>query len=235
MSCCAASNADTGRFFSRFAGAHRLRFRLFGLERTQRHLVDGIRRAGLQGAEVLEVGCGPGYLHRALLRLGASRATGVDLSEEMLAIARSEALAEGLADRTAYRRGDFTQLADEVPVADVVVLDKVICCYPDWKRLVDASLRRTRRLYAYTIPRERSLTRAALGTMRWGLRQVGCCYQPFLHAPQRINERIRGDGFRLISECKTTWWLTQIYARDHLPTAERVDTRDSQPGKRCLE
>jgi len=212
-----AVNADTGRFFSRLAGVHRLRFRLFGLERTQRQLIDGIRRAGIQGAEVLEVGCGPGNVQRVLLRQGATRATGVDLSETMLAIARSEAKAEGLADRTNYRQGDFVQMADEVEDADVVVLDKVVCCYPDWVGLVDASLTRARWVYALTIPRNRSLNRIGLGLMRWGLQRMGCCYQPYIHDPARIDERVRASGFCKIDEALTAAWLTRIYVRDGRP------------------
>ena len=214
MGCCAAINADTGRIFSRLAGIHRLRFRLFGLERTQRQLIDGIRRAGIEGAELLDIGCGAGCLNRALMRLGASRSTGVDLSEAMLAIARADAQAEGLAERTDYRRGDFTQMAGELADADVVVLDKVICCYPDWERLVDASLKRARRVYALTIPRDRSLTRAGLGMMRWGLGRIGCCYQPFIHDPARIEGRVVASGFRRTEEARTAWWLTRIYVRD---------------------
>ncbi|MEN8168473.1 MAG: class I SAM-dependent methyltransferase, partial [Pseudomonadota bacterium] len=69
----------------------RLRFRLFGLEKTQRQLIQGIKQAGLDGAELLEIGCGPGYLHQALLQSGAAHATGVDLAEGMLAEARTSA------------------------------------------------------------------------------------------------------------------------------------------------
>lgn len=139
MTCCAAINQDTGRLFSRFAAWHRLRFRLFGFERTQRQLLGGIRQAGIGGATLLEIGCGPGYLHRSLLRMGAERATGVDLSAGMLEIARAGAAAEGLAGRTDYLQGDFTQMADQIADADVVILDKVICCYPDWLALVSRS------------------------------------------------------------------------------------------------
>ena len=213
MNCCAAINADTGRFFSRFAGLHRLRFRLFGFERTQRQLIRGIRAGGIEGATLLEVGCGPGYLHRALLGLGASQATGVDLSAGMLATARAGAKAEGLADRTVYVQGDFTQIADEIPEADVVVLDKVICCYPDWGSLVDRSLLKTRHLYAFTIPRDRALTRAGLKAMRWGLQGIGCCYQPFIHDVAQIDARILAGGFRRTYEARTAGWLTRVYAR----------------------
>ena len=213
MNCCAAINTDTGRFFSRFAGLHQLRFRLFGFEQTQRQLILGIRDGGIEGATLLEIGCGPGYLHRALLRSGASRSTGVDLSAGMLAIAQAAAEAEGLAARTDYRQGDFTQISDEVPDADVVVLDKVICCYPDWGSLVDRSLRKTRRLYACTIPRDRALTRAGLKVMSWGLHGIGCCYQPFIHDAAQIDARILAGGFRRTYEARTAGWLSRVYAR----------------------
>jgi hypothetical protein len=71
------------------------------------------------------------------LREGAECAVGVDLSERMIAIARQESRAEGFAVRTSYHQGDFTHVADRLADADVTVLDKVICCYPDRGRLVD--------------------------------------------------------------------------------------------------
>jgi magnesium-protoporphyrin O-methyltransferase len=213
MNCCTAINADTARLFSRFAGLHRLRFRIFGLEKTQRQLIEGVRGAGLEGAELLEVGCGPGYLHRALLRLGAARATGVDLSECMLSTARAEARASGLQGRVDYRQGDFVRIADEVGEADVTLLDKVICCYPDWEALVDRSLAKTRRVYALTYPRDRLLTRLGVRSMRWGLRLAGCCYQPYLHDPRRVEACILGHGFVKSYSAQTSSWLTQVYTR----------------------
>ncbi|MEA3276977.1 MAG: class I SAM-dependent methyltransferase [Pseudomonadota bacterium] len=213
MNCCAPINADTGRIFSTFARLHRLRFRLLGFETTQRQLIEGMRDAGLQGADLLEVGCGPGYLHRALLRSGATRATGVDLSAGMLAIARVEAEADGLHEQTDYLHGDFTQIADEVPDADVVILDKVVCCYPDWESLVDRSLGKTRRLYALTFPRDRVLTRAGIRAMRWGLGIVNCCYRPYIHDPAAIQARIEASGFRRVYAARTMTWLTQVYVR----------------------
>jgi SAM-dependent methyltransferase len=213
MNCCTAINADTGRFFSRFAGWYRWRFRLFGFERTQRQLIAGLRSGGIAGAELLEIGSGAGYLHRALLREGTARATGVDLSERMLTIAREEAAREGLSDRTTYSQGDFTLLGDQLPDADVTILDKVICCYPDWERLVERSLAKTRRLYAFTIPRDRGLVRAGLRLMRWGLNRTDCCYQPFIHDPTQIETRVTENGFRRIYEAQTALWVIQVYAR----------------------
>ena len=213
MNCCSPINVDTGRVFSRFAGLHRVRFRLLGFERTQRQLLQGIKAAGLEHAELLEVGCGPGYLHQALLRAGAARAIGVDLSAGMLDLARAAAEAGGLAQRTDYRLGDFVALADRLPDADITILDKVVCCYPDWQALLDRSLAKTRRFYALTYPRDRGLTRLGVSLMGWGLGSMGCCYQPYLHDPKKIQARIVDHGFRMFYSALTFAWHTQVFER----------------------
>lgn len=213
MAACCASNNDTGRFFSRFAALYRWRFRLFGFERTQRQLIAGLESVGFHGAKLLEVGCGPGHLHQTLLENGAAQALGVDLSETMLALAQAQAKSRGLEQRTAYRLGDFVQLAGELPPADVTILDKVVCCYPDWQALIDTTLAKTRRVCALTYPRDRSSTRAGVRLMSFGLRLVGCCYQPYLHDPEQIQARICQHGFRRTFEAVSASWMTQVYSR----------------------
>jgi 2-polyprenyl-3-methyl-5-hydroxy-6-metoxy-1,4-benzoquinol methylase len=92
MACCSLPCTDTSRFFSRLTRLYRWRFRLFGFEKTQRQLLAGIRQHGLAEANLLEIGCGAGHLHQALLQAGARQAVGVDLSARLLEEARREAL-----------------------------------------------------------------------------------------------------------------------------------------------
>lgn len=213
MNCCTTIRTDTGRLFSWFAALHRLRFRLLGFEKTQRQLIDGIEQAGVSGAELLEIGCGPGYLHHSLLQSGAARATGVDLAEGMLTEARSASRAAGLNQCTDYRLGDFVELAEEIRDADITILDKVICCYPEWQILLDRSLEKTRRVYALTYPRNRYATRAGVRAMHWLLSLFRCCYQPYIHDPEQIRKRIHEHGFYLTHAVLTTAWHTQVYSR----------------------
>ena len=217
MNCCSVVGADTGLLFSRFAGLDRLRFRLFGFERNQRQLIDGIRATGIEGAELLEVGCGAGHLHHALLHAGAATATGVDLSDGMLSRARAGAHASGLEARTVYHLGDFVRIDQLLPEADVTILDKVVCCYPDWQRLLDRSLKKTRRVYALTYPRDRALLRAGARCAAWALGLIGCCYRPYIHDPRQIEASILAHGFYKAGEAQTPVWLTQIYTRNADP------------------
>jgi len=214
MSCCSIPCTDTSRFFSRLTRLYRWRFSLFGFEKSQRQLIDGIRRAGVEGNTLLEIGCGAGHLQRALLQSGAHRGVGVDLSARLIGEARLEAQRAGLAARTDYRQGDFVDLADEMEPADIVVLDKVVCCYPDAERLLAAALNRTRRVLALTYPRDRAATRAGVALMTALLRLAGCRFRPYVHDPASIEHCIRRAGFHLHSRSHTFAWVTDIHLRD---------------------
>jgi len=214
LSCCALSNTDTGRLFNWMARWNRLRHLLFGFEASQCQLLDGIRAQGIAGASLLEIGCGPGYLHQALLAEGAGRATGVDLSAGMLNIARREADKAELAGRCAYQQGDFVQLAKQVAPADICILDKVVCCYPDWQGLLDAAMAHSGRVCALTYPRDRRMIRVGVRAMSRLLDWLHCCYRPYLHDPALIRVHLLGSGFHLASEQHTRGWLTEVYVRD---------------------
>lgn len=217
--CCAQSNADTGRFFTWVAGLHRVRHRLFGFEKNQRQLLDAIRAQGIADATLLEVGSGTGALHQKLLMEGAASAVGVDLSERMLDIARRQAADSGLATRVDYRHGDFVHRVGDLPVADITILDKVVCCYPDWQALMDATLSRTGRVCALTYPRDRQMLRVGIRIMSKLLDTFHCCYRPYLHDPVQIRAHVLAQGFELAIEQHTGSWLTEIYVRRKPDTA----------------
>ena len=213
MSCCCPQASSAARFFSRFAGRYRRRFERRGFERSQLQLMAGLAAAGYGDATVLEIGCGVGHLHQTLLERGARAATGVELAPAMLAEARRWAAERGLAARTDYREGDFIALAAALDVAEVTVLDKVVCCYPDAAGLVDASLARTGRVYALTIPRDRWFTRLGVAVIAVGMRVLGSAFRPYVHSPQEIDARIRGQGLERVWQDHTVAWLTRVYAR----------------------
>ncbi len=213
MHCCNPITCSTGRFFSRFARRYRRRYLRKGLERSQTELLRGILAAGVDGATLLEIGCGVGYLHQRLLQSGAARAVGIDLAPAMLDEARQLAQEQGLGARTAYLLGDFIDLAPQLDTADVTLLDKVVCCYPDAAALVNRSLDRTRRVYALTLPRAHLLNRVGATLAAWALTLLRSSYRPYVHDPVAIEAWIAARGFRKSFETQTWLWLTQVFER----------------------
>lgn len=213
MHCCGADSTATGRFFSYFAGFMRWRYERFGLEKTQRQLVAGIGHEGLTGTSILEIGCGVGFLHQSLLKHGAETAVGIDLSERMLYEAHRLAESQGLLEKTHYRLGDFVELSNRLEPADIIILDKVVCCYPDAELLVATSLDKTTAVIALTYPRKHLATRAYIGLYNGFFWLIRTTFRNYIHDPAQIEAWIEDRGFKKVFEDETLLWLTQVYAR----------------------
>ena len=151
--CCDEDLAIIG-YDGRFAGKELASWRSRGARGTTRELIEVIRAEGVDGAQLLDIGAGVGAVHTALLEAGAARATDVDASREYLATAEAEAARRGLAGRVQYRYGDVVELAADLPPADIVTLDSVICCYPYLPALLEAALSSGPRLVGLTYPRD---------------------------------------------------------------------------------
>ena len=94
---------------------------------------------------MLEVGGGIGAIEIELLRAGVTRAMNVELTPTYEEAAGELLRESGLADRVERRVLDFVETGADVEAADFVVLNRVICCYPDMPRLTAAAAKRVRR------------------------------------------------------------------------------------------
>jgi magnesium-protoporphyrin O-methyltransferase len=225
MSCCCAPNLGavegTNEFFNSQASRYKKYFRKKGLHKEQKYLVDGIRRSGIAGAEILEIGCGVGGLHLSLLKAGAAKATGFDISEKMIATARQLATEMSLQDRAQYWRGDFVAMHESAPMAEVTVLDKVICCYENARELISRSTAKTRRLYAVSYPRENFFVKIMFRSAKYFLKLFGQSFHPHYHEPRQVQDLIVQNGFEKVYEHETLVWLVQVFGRRGKDKRER--------------
>jgi 2-polyprenyl-3-methyl-5-hydroxy-6-metoxy-1,4-benzoquinol methylase len=212
MTCCSPEYFES-TFNQRHATKQLKRYRRRGANKTTRLLLDALRAAGIDGASVLDVGAGIGIVHHELLAAGARSAVHVDAAMPHMRVAREEAARRGHAERVTFIHGDFVALADGISPADVVTLDRVICCYPDMERLVAASASKAQRFYGAVFPRERKVVKimAALGNFVCRL-----CRNPFrayIHPTAAIDAAVRRQGFTPRSVLNTFLWRVAVYAR----------------------
>jgi phospholipid N-methyltransferase len=213
MSCCCPHSNSANRFFSFFASRYRRRFEKKGFEPSQKQLLEGLQQAGYRDAKVLEIGSGVGHLHQTLLEQGAASAVGIDLASRMVDEAQHWAEERKLAGRTDYLEGDFMEIHEILSGADVTVLDKVVCCYPDADGLVHASLKKTNRVYALTYPRNRWYIRTMMGISAFMLKLVRSDFRPYVHDPEVIEKWITETGFSKAYQNNNMVWLTQVYVK----------------------
>lgn len=185
-----------------------------GFEPSQRQLLEGLRRVGFENASVLEIGSGVGHFHMSLLEAGAATATGIDLAPKMIAEAEDWSRQRGLDGRVSYHQGDFMEILPLIEPAEVTVLDKVVCCYPDADGLVHRSLDKTRRVYALTYPRDRRLVRLGVALGALLMRLIGSSFRPYAHSPPMIEKWITARGFYKRYENTTFVWLSQVYVKN---------------------
>lgn len=179
-----------------------------GLRGSARDLADGVAEAGVAGAAILEVGGGVGGIHVDLLKRGAAEATNVELSPSWENPAAHVLARQGLEDRVHRRIGDFVATADEVPAADVVILHRVLCCYPDWPAMLGAAMAKSRRVVAFTVPVNRWWTRTAIRMGNALLRLRGRQFRAFVHPAGPMFRALDAAGFHVHSDRPRLVWRT---------------------------
>jgi magnesium-protoporphyrin O-methyltransferase len=123
-----------------------------------------------------------------------------------------EAARRGRAADIEIVRGDFVDVAKSVPAASVVTLDRAICCYPFYERLLLEALRHAERGLALSYPRERWYVKAGVGLENLLRRRTA--FRVFVHPEARMRRLIEGAGFALIGHAQTFFWAVDVYRRN---------------------
>jgi 2-polyprenyl-3-methyl-5-hydroxy-6-metoxy-1,4-benzoquinol methylase len=188
-------------------------WRSAGPNPATQELIDVIRAEGVEGAVLLDIGAGVGAVHMTLLEAGAASAVDVDASREYLATARAEAERRGLADRVEYRYGDVVELAAELPPADIVTLDSVICCYPYLPAILGAALRPGPRLVGLTYPRDVWWMRAFMRLFNLAHVVLRSPDRYFIYRHAQVNRLMTEAGFVNAHEGGIRRWRVVLYRR----------------------
>ena len=213
--CC---RADYDAIFDDRAARRELAaYRRSGPTGGTRRLIDAIKQEGVENARVLDIGGGVGVIGVELLSAGAARLTDVDASGAYRAAARSEVEWRGFADRATFRHADFVEVAGDVEAADIVTLDRVVCCYGNWAALVDRSAERASTLYGLVYPNERWWMRMIVGVGNAALRLFRQRFRFYVHPERAIDARIRAAGFERRLHHRGWLWQTVLYARSAGP------------------
>ena len=142
-----------------------------------------------------------------------SRVVHVDASTAQLAAAKEETDRRGHSARVEFVFGDFTALADTIPSADIVTLDRVICCFDDMHGLVRRSARKAGRLYGAVYPRQNGWMRIGIAGVNLLQRFKRSTFRVFLHDPAAIDAELRAAGLERKSWRQTLGWEVVVYAR----------------------
>jgi len=190
------------------------RYKNKGLSRSSKLLLKFILDGNSQDKAVLDLGCGAGGLSIELLKRGAQNAVGFDLSPRMIEAATQLALATGFESRAKFQEGNAA--TSELPRSDIVVMDKVLCCYSEWKPLLKNAIEAGRDMIGFIVPRDEGVTklpfRLALRIANYFQRRRGGV-RFYLHPLGTVDKTLRESGFNLRKKQGSRFWLVFLYSQ----------------------
>lgn len=213
MGCCSCDFTGIAGQFDAKKAAKQLRgYRRGRVARTTRLLRDGVVATRLNDGTLLDIGAGIGALTFELLERGVSNAVAIEASNGYIQAATEEATRRRVGS-VRFVLGDFVAIGADVPTADIVTLDRVVCCYEDYRSLLDQATAHAGRGIALSYPRDRWFVRLGV-RMENALRQLrSATFRTFVHSADDMQRRIRDAGFELATRSQTAAWAADVYVR----------------------
>jgi magnesium-protoporphyrin O-methyltransferase len=209
VSCCTSTGYRT--IFGRKAVERDARrYRRKGLTDSAGWILQVLGDDGVADRPVLEVGGGIGSLQIELLEAGASHATNVEIIDSYEATARSLIAERDLEARVERHIADYAQHPEHNPAADIVIMHRVICCYPDPDTLTAAACSRARDRVAITIPRDTPWVKLGFWGMNACLRLRRIAFRGYVHPQARILEVANSHGFHATHHQRGALWESLI-------------------------
>ena len=193
--CCDPRGCD--EFFDpRFARRVAKRYRKRGVDKPARRMIEFLEREGVRDLTVLEIGGGVGEIALELLKRGARSSLNLELSDAYDAEAQRLVREAGVEGRAQRRLHDIALDPDAVAPADIVVLHRVVCCYPDYERLLSAAAQHARRMLVFSHPPRNALSRLLVAAQGLLFRLKGSQFRVFAHPPEAMLAVLERDGLR---------------------------------------
>ena len=206
--------AATDRHFTPArARAELAQYRQQGPSGTARLILESLSDLGIAPRTLLDIGAGIGVLHHELLGRGVGQAVHLEAAAAYVAAAKEEAERRGHGSRVQFRHGDFVSLASELGSADLVTLDRVVCCYPELEPLVSLSAEKAEQYYALSFPHDRWYVRAHTQWQNHRRRRGGNAFRTFVHPVRRIEALVRAAGFQVERYRRTLVWALMVCRR----------------------
>ena len=120
---------------------------------------------------------------------------------------------QGVADRVTYLTGDFVELAGQVEPADVVALDRVVCCYPDMRALVRLSAERARRRYGLVYPRDAGWIRGGTAVLNGLARLFRRRIRIWIHRTADVEAIVAAAGLTPTFRRQGVFWQVVVFER----------------------
>src|SRR5690606_23758912 len=179
----------------------------------EREMLASVPAQHVAGGRVLEIGGGIGVLQAELLRRGAEWGEVIELIDAYGPYARQLARELGVADRTSFRVLDLLGDEGAAQPADVVLMNKVICCSGEGLELTRVAASLTRGVLVLSYPRFTWLSRSAERMQHAFFRLLGRSYRLYVRSPVEIEAAAASAGLNKVASGRSSVWEHSTFVR----------------------
>ena len=202
-------------FDEEYAAERLAEYRSSGPDPTTEALLAALLDEGVEGATLLDVGGGVGAVQHELLKAGVVSAVEVEASEAYQQACREEAERQGHADLIEHVGGDLAAVADRVADADIVTLDRSVCCWAEMPPLLEVAASRTGRLLGMVYPRDALWVRVGWRLYRHVRNRLNRNpMRVFIHRTNDVEAILARHGLSRRSRRTMGVWQIVVFGRD---------------------
>jgi predicted TPR repeat methyltransferase len=207
--CCGAEKI----FDDKEARKNLKRYRRKGPRNTTKRLLKALDNINVSGNSLLDIGGGVGAIQQELLARGLASSTGVDASQSYINAAKELMKENHHEDRMSFTYGDFMDVHEGVDHHDLVTLEKVVCCYPHVKELINHSASKASKIYALVYPIDNWLSKFINKLGRIFLSLTKNPFRPYIHSEKMMHSLILENGFERTHHSTVFPWKVAVYKR----------------------
>ncbi|MDH5476078.1 MAG: methyltransferase domain-containing protein [Cyclobacteriaceae bacterium] len=205
---------DANKFFDiKNAQKELKKFNKKGPKGTTRRLIKVLNTISKSDLTLLDIGGGIGMLQWYFLKNGAKSTTDVDASTGYLEAAKQYAAENNWKEKTTFIEGDFNDHNEKIGHFDVVTLDRVVCCYPDFHTILKNATEKSNQYIALSYPMSNWASRFInqLGRIYFYFRKSA--FKTYIHPSKQIRQLIVNQGFSAIHTSIKFPWHIQVYKK----------------------
>lgn len=185
-----------------------------GPSRVTAKMIKQLEKQEIAGKSMVDIGGGIGALQWWFLENGGNKTVDIDASSGYLKQAENHAISKGWESNAQFLLGDCLDVYPQIKYADFITLDKVVCCYPNYKEILEASCDKATEAVSLSYPMDGFISDAIrkLGDILMSFRDNP--FRPFIHSVTDIRTVFEQKGFKRVAHKLVFPWHVETYERN---------------------
>lgn len=184
-----------------------------GPSRVTAKMIAQLKELSIDGKSMVDIGGGIGALQWWFLENGGANTIDIDASTGYLKQAEEHAKRKGWETNTDFLLGDCIDIYPQIEAADYITLDKVVCCYPNFKEILEASCDKATKAISLSYPMDGFISNGirVLGDILMSFRDNP--FRPFIHSVDDIRKVFEQKGYTRVTHNLVFPWHVETYER----------------------